>query len=46
MASVQGGLKSSKKVTIHIGVAMLINAGENWQGRGSVDNTMSLLQDM
>ncbi|KAI3735818.1 hypothetical protein L6452_15337 [Arctium lappa] len=37
-----GGLKSSKNVTIHTGAVLSINAGENWLGIGAADNTMSL----
>ncbi|KAJ9550631.1 hypothetical protein OSB04_014676 [Centaurea solstitialis] len=37
-----GGLKSSKNVTIHSGAVLSINAGENWLGIGAADNTMSL----
>ncbi|KAL4573685.1 hypothetical protein LXL04_020500 [Taraxacum kok-saghyz] len=37
-----GGLKSSKNVTIHSGSVLSINAGENWLGIGAADNTMSL----
>nr|XP_043631013.1 DENN domain and WD repeat-containing protein SCD1 [Erigeron canadensis] len=37
-----GGLKSSKNVTIHGGGVLSINAGENWLGIGAADNTMSL----
>ncbi|KAI3795137.1 hypothetical protein L1987_37785 [Smallanthus sonchifolius] len=37
-----GGLKSSKNVTIHSGAVLSINSGENWLGIGAADNTMSL----